>query len=296
MMTATGAALLERVIEQQAAWPARIASVSGRASNNALPRIRHAAGQAANAALGTPREGRYADHDAATVAVLVVEADAALGGARVSQLIADGYRARLARSAEHARALAADCAPTLAVIGDLGSPRGALELLGEIRDLDREDAPWTRDLPVIVVSARGHELDMLRAFEAGADDFLAHPARYLELRARLRAVLRRSESPAEHGRTIEVGALAIDTKARAVSLDGRRIELRPLEYELLLELAGAPQRVFGKQELLRTVWGYQADVATRTVDSHACRLRRKLDLDGSGRWVITVWGIGYRLI
>lgn len=292
----TGAALIERVVEQRAAWPARIASSPGKDLNNAPPARLHAADPVASAPRRTPCEGWHADHEAAAVAILVVEADAALGRALVAQLIADGYRAQLARSAEHARALAANHTPKLAVIGDLNSPHGALELLREIRDVDRKSAPWTPDLPIIVVSPRGHELDMLRAFEAGADDFLTRPARYLELRARLRAVLRRSESLAGCGRPIEVGALTIDTEAHTVSLDSRRIELRPLEYELLVLLAGAPDRVFGKQELLRAVWGYQANVATRTVDNHACRLRRKLDIDGSGRWVITVWGIGYRLI
>jgi DNA-binding response OmpR family regulator len=286
----------DALVGQQAAWPARIASSPGRAVNNARPAILGVADAVASAPRGTSCKGWYADRDAAAAAILVVDADAALGGALVTQLIADGYRAQLARSSEHARALAADHAPKLAVIGDLNSPRGALKLLGEIRDVDREGAPWRPDLPIIVVSPRGHELDMLRAFEAGADDFLTGPPRYLELRARLRAVLRRSESPAECGRSIEVGALEIDTEAHTVILDGQRIELRPLEYELLVLLAGAPERVFGKQELLHAVWGYQANVATRTVDSHACRLRRKLDLDGSGRWVITVWGVGYRLI
>jgi len=243
-----------------------------------------------------PRHGAFTGYDSLPAAILVVEADAVLGEALVEQLTADGFRAELARTSEHARALASERVPKLAVIGELDSPRGGLELLGEIREANRERAPWTRELPVILVSSRAHELDVLRAFETGADDFLARPARYLELRARLRAVLRRSESAAGHGRVIEVGTLAIDTEAHTVSLDGRYIDLRPLEYELLVHLAGAPERVFDKQELLRSVWGYRSDAATRTVDSHAGRLRRKLNVDSSGPWVITVWGVGYRLI
>ena len=90
--------------------------------------------------------------------------------------------------------------------------------------------------------------------------------------------------------------MTIDTNSHAVSLHGQRVELRRQEYELLLHLAGDPERVFGKQELLRAVWGYRSHSSTRTLDSHASRLRRKLDVDGTRRWVLNVWGVGYRLI
>jgi DNA-binding response OmpR family regulator len=283
------AALVERVVEQRATRPgvrtmnARLAPVS-------------AIGQTASISTGGPQHHLDTGRDSLPAAILVVESNQVLGGALVEHLAADGYRAELASTAEHARILAARRVPRLTIIGDLDSPRGALALLGEIREGDRERALWARELPVIVVSSRTQELDVLRAFDAGADDFLARPARYLELRARLRAVLRRSESVAGRGGLLQVGPLAIDVDAHTVSLHGRRLYLRPLEYELLVRLAGAPDRVFGKEELLRSVWGYQSTAATRTVDSHASRLRRKLDVDGSGRWVINVWGVGYRLI
>ncbi len=83
--------------------------------------------------------------------------------------------------------------------------------------------------------------------------------------------------------------------AHAVRLDGLTVELRRLEFELLAHLASDPERVFGKQELLRAVWGYRSSGSTRTVDSHASRVRRKLERSGGGRWVINVWGVGYRL-
>jgi DNA-binding response OmpR family regulator len=225
----------------------------------------------------------------------VIESAARIGEALVEQLTADGYLATLGRTAEHARVLAGHRAPNLVILGDLDGPRGALELLEEIRAPRQGGAPWGRGLPVIVVSARSQELDLLRAFEAGADDFLPSPARYLELRARLRAVLRRTEN-VHRARHLHVGPLTVDTTARAVSVNGQRIRLRKLEYELLLRLAEDPERVFGKQELLHAVWGYGARGSTRTVDSHASRLRRKLDVDGARRWVVNVWGVGYRLI
>jgi DNA-binding response OmpR family regulator len=192
--------------------------------------------------------------------------------------------------------LAGASAPRLAVLGRLDSPSGAIELLREIRRASPAGATWDGALPAIVIGAHARELDMLRAFEAGADDFMVRAATYIELRARLRAVLRRSSAVPTLEPRIEVGPLVIDTRAHIVTVDGTDVRLRRMEFELLLHLAREPERVFAKAELLRAVWGYRSSGSTRTLDSHASRLRRKLAVDGTRRWVISVWGIGYRLI
>jgi DNA-binding response OmpR family regulator len=231
--------------------------------------------------------------------VLVVEHDERIAHPLVDQLVADGYRVRLARTTEHARALARADPPCVVLLGELDTPRAALELLLEIRGsglLAHGGAqnPWCVALPVIVMSPQTAESDLLRAFDAGADDFLARPPSYLELRARLRLLLLRAG--AHRARLVEVGALAIDIHAHVATLHGCPLRLRRLEYELLVHLAREPQRVFAKGELLRAVWGYPMPVCTRTLDSHASRLRRKLREQGGEQWVINVRGVGYRLI
>ena len=231
----------------------------------------------------------------AAASILVVESDTDVGRATVQQLAADGYRSALAHSAAHARSLARANAPALVVIGDLDSPRGALELLEEMRAPVDSAGDCGAGTPVIMAGSRALELDILRAFDAGADDVLPRSARYLELRARVRAVLRRAAS-APTRRALQVGPLEIDRRARIVTLHGQVIGLRRLEFELLAHLATEPQRVFAKDELLRAVWGYRCEGSTRTVDSHASRVRRKLDLEGGCKWVINVRGVGYRLI
>lgn len=227
--------------------------------------------------------------------ILVVESDGAVARALVEQLASDGYSAALARSVEHARALARGCEPRLIVIGELRAPRGALELLEEIRRGAPSMPLWAPRTPVMVVNGgEPSELSMLRAFEAGADDFVAPRGRYLELRVRMRALLRRAEREQAAGERLRVGPLKIDPARRSAEMHGLALALRRLEFELLAHLATDPERVFAKHELLRAVWGYRASGSTRTVDSHASRLRRKLEQHG-GRWVVNVWGIGYRL-
>lgn len=228
-------------------------------------------------------------------AIMVVESTPHIGFEAVEQLCADGYHAIHAQSAGHARALAGDHRLRAIVLGGLDTSRAPLSLLGEIRRCIDGDGVWDAYIPAIVVGPGIEELDLLRAFEAGADDFVVSFARYLELRARLKAVLRRAEHPGS-SRLLRVGALSIDTVAHTVSVGGSPLELCRLEYELLIHLARRPTRAFSKQELLKEIWGYGDQVGARTLGSHASRLRRKLDAAGASGLVVNVWGVGYRLI
>jgi DNA-binding response OmpR family regulator len=149
---------------------------------------------------------------------------------------------------------------------------------------------------MIVLTARAGELERVRFFDHGGDDVVAKPFSYPELRGRIRAVLRRAyeQHPAPVAR---IGVLSIDHRARKATVAGRPVKLAAKEFELLRCLASEPTRVFTKQELLRDVWHYESGSRSRTVDSHAVRLRQKLAAAGAGRrLVINVWSIGYRLI
>ena len=122
---------------------------------------------------------------------------------------------------------------------------------------------------------------------------MPRPAGYPELRARVAALLRRT-APHSTGRIVRV-ALEIDTRARSVRLDGEPVALTQREYGLLVHLAADAERVFTKDELLNAIWGHRSFAATRTLDSHACRLREKLGGTGDRSWTINIWGVGYAL-
>jgi len=161
-------------------------------------------------------------------------------------------------------------------------------------DVDRFDR-WVERAPVIVLGGeRADAVDRVQAFQRGCDDFVARPFEYQELVERIRAVLRRAKPRA--GEVVDAPPIRIDTRTRDVRVEGRRVELAQKEYELLLCLAREPERVFTKAELLLDVWGYRVVGRTRTLDSHASRLRRKLREAGSPvELVENVWGVGYRL-
>jgi DNA-binding response OmpR family regulator len=233
-------------------------------------------------------------HSRSTPTVLIVEDHLPTRRFLADNLSADGYLTLEADSALAGRQLMADERPQLMIL-DLGLPdRDGLELLRELRQGPADGTPLDSHLPVLVLSGRATEVDRVRGFERGCDDYLAKPFSYGELRARLAALLRRCTMGSAVGR-IRVGSLELDPLSRETWVEGQRIELSKKEFALLRALAAAPTRTYTREELLRDVWGFRSMGATRTLDSHASRLRRKLAV-GHTVFVINVWGIGYRLI
>jgi DNA-binding response OmpR family regulator len=208
-------------------------------------------------------------------------------------MTADRYRVLPAPSAADALRLCGYNQPDLMVL-DLGLPDAAgIDVLRQIRAADGAVDRFDPELPVVVLSGRTSEADRLRGFEAGADDYVPKPFHYPELAARVAAVLRRRNG--HRAGPIRVGELMVDPVTRRVTVGSRDVLLANKEFALLRALASEPRRVFTKEELLRDVWGFRSMGRTRTLDSHASRLRRKLDPDGV-RYVFNCWGVGYRLI
>jgi DNA-binding response OmpR family regulator len=153
---------------------------------------------------------------------------------------------------------------------------------------------WDRNVPVIVLAASSDPVDRVRALDRGADDVMGRPFAYEELLARIRALLRRT-SPA-NGEVLEAGELVVDRRTRRVTVRERLVSLSAKEFDLLTRLAAEPNRVFTKEALLREVWGFRALGRTRTLESHASRLRRKLNVTEADHYIVNVWGVGYRLL
>jgi two-component system phosphate regulon response regulator PhoB len=155
--------------------------------------------------------------------------------------------------------------------------------------------PATRGVPILMLTARGEEVDRVVGFELGADDYVVKPFSVRELLLRIQAVLRRGAPAADAGEApIEFGKLRVDRAAHRVWVDGREVELTALEFKLLVTLYERRNRVQSRARLLDDVWGIRADVTTRTVDTHVKRLREKLG--AAADYIETVRGVGYRFV
>lgn len=226
--------------------------------------------------------------------ILLVEDDAATRTFLADNLTADGYEVVPAETARDGARLLETKYPDLALV-DVGLPDGSgYDVLRRVREADGLASRVDPSTPVVLLSGRSSELDRVRGFERGADDFVGKPFSYPELRGRLGALLRRREGAARGGR-LRVGALELDPGSRETRVHGELVALSQKEFSLLRALAAEPTRVVTKDELLRTIWGYRSPGHTRTLDSHACRLRQKLGVHGD-RFVVNVWGVGYRLV
>jgi DNA-binding response OmpR family regulator len=226
--------------------------------------------------------------------LLVVEDDVSIRLPLLDAFELDGFRTYGAGSLGGAREILGQGLCDLLLL-DINLPDGSgYDLLRDIRAGDlRARGRTLKKLPVVLVSGRAGEYDRIRGFEFGCDDYVVKPYSFGELRGRIAALMRRQiYDPVKD--LIDLGELRIDTNRRRVELDGEEVILTVKEYALLAMLATDPERVFERDHLLAEIWGYHAGSGTRTLDAHACRLRRKLG-KGQQRYVENTWGVGYRL-
>ena len=201
----------------------------------------------------------------------------------------EGYEVATAEDGERALEMFRSGKPDLVVL-DVMLPK--MDGLAVCRAIRRDS-----DIPVIMLTARSSELDTVVGLEVGADDYLAKPFSTVELIARIRAALRRAAAP--RGTVgegdVEAAGLRIDVGRHQVTVDGRAVDLKPREFDLLRFLASHPGQVFARNQLLASVWGLDYSGDSRTVDTHVKTLRERLG-DGAEqpRWIETVRGVGYR--
>lgn len=207
----------------------------------------------------------------------------------VSRVLADrGYEVRASATAMDGLQSVVNTSPDVVIL-DMGLPDlDGSELLKMIRAVS--------DVPIIVATARGEDGEIIGTLDAGADDYLVKPFSVEQLEARVRAVLRRATISAP-GESIRIGELMIDEAAREVSLDGRRLQLSPKEFDLLCYLAERPDEVISKQQLLAEVWRQPFGGSDKTVDVHLSWLRKKLgETAAESRYLQTVHGVGVKLV
>ncbi|HEX6362097.1 MAG TPA: phosphate regulon transcriptional regulator PhoB [Albitalea sp.] len=221
--------------------------------------------------------------------ILVVEDEPAIAELVAINLRHAGHEVALAGDAAQAQAEVDAVLPDLVVLDWMLPGESGLALARRWRG-----QPRTRELPIIMLTARAGEPDKVAGLDAGADDYVAKPFSVNELLARIRAVLRR-RAPESLDAAVEIGALRLDPATRRVSCAGREVRVGPTEFRLLHFLMAHPERVHSRAQLLDRVWGDHVFIEERTVDVHVKRLREALEPVQCARMIETVRGAGYRL-
>jgi len=224
-----------------------------------------------------------------TPSILVVEDEPAILELLRIHLVDAGYEVRTAPDAESAQGEIRNALPHLLLLDWMLPGKSGLALAKELRA-----DPRTRELPIIMVTARTDEADKVAGLEAWVDDYVTKPFSPRELKARIKSVLRR-RAPEAVQEPLAAGALRLDPATHRVTVDGRTVPLGPTEFRLLRFLLARPERVHSRTQLLDQVWGDHVYIEERTVDVHIRRLRLALEPFGQDRMVETVRGSGYRL-
>lgn len=221
--------------------------------------------------------------------ILLVEDEAPQREILSYNLKAEGYRVIEASDGEEAMILVAEEAPDLIVLDWMMPNLSGIEVCRRLKI-----AIETRQIPVIMLTARSEEFDRVRGLETGADDYVVKPYSIAELMARVRAHLRRAR-PSTVGVVLQFQDITLDSETHRVTRAGKAIKLGPTEFRLLATLMEKPGRVLSRDQLLDRVWGRDIYVETRTVDVHIGRLRKALCTDGGDDILRTVRGTGYAL-
>jgi len=221
--------------------------------------------------------------------IAVVEDEEALGVLLKYNLEAQGYEADIIARGDEAEIRLREMVPDLLILDWMLPGLSGIELCRRLRA-----RPETERLPIIMLTARGEESEMIRGLATGADDYVVKPFSTPELMARVRAMLRRSK-PEIISTLLKSGDVELDRTTHRVHRKGREVRLGPTEFRLLEFLMTSPGRVFSRSQLLDGVWGHDIYVDERKVDVHICRLRKALNVGGGRDVVRTVRGAGYAL-
>lgn len=221
--------------------------------------------------------------------ILIVEDEPAIQQMLTFTLAGEGHHCLTASDAEEAYAKVSAAAPDLILLDWMLPGISGVDLA---RRLKRE--PKTRNISIIMLTAKGEESDKVRALDSGADDYITKPFSTRELLARIRAIIRRTSSGDEQREIFDVGGIHIDTRTHRVLINSEPIDLSPTEFRLLHFFITHPERVYSRNQLLDGVWGNHAYVEERTVDVHIRRLRKQLALRNCDAYIQTVRSVGYR--